>query len=455
MGKENTYSTPKLQDGQYVIPESMTSFNPDCLLLGGDTDVCVKATSLLIHDSLTSICQGAFSHFTSLESFSVSKGNPGFTSEDGILYNKDKSVLIAFPARKAVENFVVPETVTRIGDKAFAGCKRLKSVRIPESVTEIGDGAFMDCSGIEQMDALGSITEISLNTFMGCEGMVSVAIPETVTRIGRSSFAYCSSLRNVTIPESVTEIDDDAFCDTALRSVTLLASVKKIGGGAFSCPWMEPVQVSAENPCYCAVDGILYTKDMTELVAAPREWRIGDFSIPETVERIGDKAFFGCWWLTRLVIPDSVKEIGNRAFGFCTRLERVVIPDSVSSIGVAAFDHCESLFSASLPASLDRIQTATFGYCKNLDIVIVSGSSIQIDMLAFDGCEGLTRFFCRDCDIRTVDVTDSSFAGASINRCALIVGGDVDAYRAHPVFSKFRDVHVPTPEDKLIYAVFC
>ncbi len=116
-----------------------------------------------------------------------------------------------------------------------------------------------------------SVTSIGDGAFYSCGGLTSIIIPESVTSIGDEAFSYCSGLTSVTISESVTSIGDETFfwC-IGLISVTIPASVERLGPGVFSgCTNLEEIIVSADNPVYSSLDGVLYNKDKTELVKWP------------------------------------------------------------------------------------------------------------------------------------------------------------------------------------------
>ncbi|MEE1112944.1 MAG: leucine-rich repeat domain-containing protein [Bacteroidales bacterium] len=162
------------------------------------TNDCSSLTSVTIPNSVTSIGEGAFAGCESLTSVTI------------------------------------PNSVTEIGSEAFYGCSSLTSVTIPNSVTSIGEGAFGGCSSLTSVTIPNSVTSIEFATFSGCRSLTSITIPNSVTSIGASAFAHCNSLTSVTIPNSVTSIEDYAFAHcNSLTSVTIPNSVTSIGNGAF------------------------------------------------------------------------------------------------------------------------------------------------------------------------------------------------------------------------------
>ena len=134
---------------------------------------CTKLTRVKIPDSVTGIGYAAFSKCGSLKSIDVGEGNTEYSSEDGVLFDKNKTVLIHFPAGKG-GHYTIPDGVTSIGDHAFIKCISLTSVTIPDSVTSIGALAFRDCFGLK-----------------------SVRIPDSITNIKSAAFSSCSNLKSI------------------------------------------------------------------------------------------------------------------------------------------------------------------------------------------------------------------------------------------------------------------
>jgi hypothetical protein len=257
-----------------VLPDRLTGIGE------GTFRDCSNLTSVTIPASVTDIGRLAFYGCTSLSAITVKSANTAFSSEAGVLFNKDKTTLVMYPNGKG-SSYTIPAKVTSIGAGAFAGCSSLTSVTIPAGVTGIGDGAFNDCDGLTGITIPDSVTGIGEGTFRDCSNLTSVTIPAGVTSIGAAAFAGCSSLAGVTIPVSVTGIGDSAFndCD-GLTSITIPAGVTSIGNGAFNdCDELASVSfetgssISPDTLGRSSFDGDLRTKYLAEGAGTyTRQW---------------------------------------------------------------------------------------------------------------------------------------------------------------------------------------
>ena len=190
-----------------TIPDSVTSIGNRAF------KDCNSLKSITIPKSVTTIGNCAFYTCYDLQSIEVDSGNPEYCSENGVLYNKEKTEIIRFPKEITEVSFAIPKSVTKIADGAFEYCKNLTNVTIPNDMTSIGNNAFESCSGLTNITIPKSVTSIGDRAFSECSKLTSIIIPDGVLRIGESSFFKCSSLKDITIPNSVLIIDTDAFKD--------------------------------------------------------------------------------------------------------------------------------------------------------------------------------------------------------------------------------------------------
>ena len=185
---------------------------------------CSGLTSITIPKSITSIGCSPFSECTGLTSINVDSDNEKYSSdENGVLFNKDKSVLTVYPAGKKGD-YIIPDYVTSIGSRAFQSCTALTSIIIPDSVTNIGDAAFLSCKGLTSIDIPDSVTEIKEWTFGNCTSLTKVNIGNGVTYIGAIAFQKCTRLTSIDIPANVTAFGEGPFSEcinlTTIRGVT-------------------------------------------------------------------------------------------------------------------------------------------------------------------------------------------------------------------------------------------
>ncbi len=243
-----------------------------------------------------------------LAGFRVSDSNPSFTAVDGILYDKAMTTLIRYPEQKTDPSFVIPDTVTAIGNDAFRNCRMLESVVIPEGVTSIGAKAFAQCRRLAAADLPASVRTIGECAFED-SALVSVVIPEGVTAIKDNTYGLCRKLVSVTFPESLETIGKAAFMGSHITSVSIPASLTEIAGDAFSGNFgMEEFRVAAGNPAYMAADGVLFDIGMKKLIFYPGGREEKEYTIPDGVEEIGRYAFSYVYGIS-VTVPASVEKM--------------------------------------------------------------------------------------------------------------------------------------------------
>ena len=187
---------------------------------------CNSLTSITIPKNVTSIGNEAFYTCFDLQSINVDNANTAYCSENGVLYNKEKTELIRFPKEKQAASFTIPDGVTSIADGAFEYCNKLTDIIIPDSVTSIGNDAFNTCEALTGITIPDSVTSIGSSAFLECSKLTSISIPDGVTSIGEKTFFNCSKLTSITIPNSVLSIGENAFekCQTSMMTVNYIGT---------------------------------------------------------------------------------------------------------------------------------------------------------------------------------------------------------------------------------------
>jgi len=225
-----------------ILPESVTRIGDEAFYY------CINLAGVTIGKNVTDIGAWAFSDCDNLTAINVSANNTTYSSDNGILYNKNKTTLILCPSGKTT--VTMPDSVTRIGDNAFNfsskltnvtiginvesigenafnNCTNITNIIIPESVKSIEDQAFVNCTGLTSISIPDSVTSMGIHVFSGCKNITSVNIGNGMDYIAGAAFYNCSKLNNVTIPDNIKIIEGAAFWNcTSLTSIVIPASVE-------------------------------------------------------------------------------------------------------------------------------------------------------------------------------------------------------------------------------------
>ena len=268
---------------------------------------CLGLTSVTVPDNVKTLEQYAFYGSTALTEvklgsgvteigtraftgcyltdITVAENNPAYCAEEDVLFTKDKTTLVQYPGGREGA-YVIPDTVTVIGDSAFESAVALPAITIPATVAVIGDAAFAECDKLSAVTIPNSVKTLGASAFYRCAALTSMPIPDSVTAIGQYAFYQCTSLTDVILPYTITTLEEGVFSAcSALTQIT----------------------------------------------------------IPDTVTAIKGDAFQGCTALTAVVIPEGVTAIGDYAFGDCAGLATLVLPATVKSVGDRAFFRCYGL----------------------------------------------------------------------------------------------------------------
>jgi hypothetical protein len=224
-----------------TIPNSVTTIGSDAF------EYCTALTTLTLPNNLTSIGDYAFYMCYALQSisipasvniignlafygcdrlttFTVSPSNPSYFSVNGVLYNKNQSILIQYPSNKIGTTYIVPSSVLSIAPCAFRHCASLTNVSLPNSLTYLGNRSFEYCSGLTSIDIPASVNSIGDFSFYSCTRLSTVTVPNLVTSIGRDMFGYCSGLKSINLGNSVNTIGVYALENCpSLNTITILS----------------------------------------------------------------------------------------------------------------------------------------------------------------------------------------------------------------------------------------
>ena len=289
------YCAPAAAQTSVTIPDTVKAIGPRAF------EYCANLESIVIPDSVKSIAHYAFKECSSLVSIEIpfSVTSMGFrlfdgctslksidyrTAVDGVLFSKDGTQLLKYPAASEATSYTIPDGISMIDIEAFCGADSLTSITIPDSVVYIGSSVFDFCTSLVSINVNpgnmvycsidGVLFEkdlfgdpVTLVAYPAAKTDTSYTVPSTVTSISDDAFFGCRYLQSLTLPDSVGMVGDICYC-TALKTVHFGSSTLYIGGFEH-CTALESVTVSEDNIIYTAVDGVLYNKDLTYLMILP------------------------------------------------------------------------------------------------------------------------------------------------------------------------------------------
>ncbi len=400
---------------------------------------CSDLTSITLPARLGEIDVSIIKSCSKLENVNI-VGNGAYSSINGVLVKTEGGItsLVYVPRAKSGE-FRIPVGVTRIAEGAFGSSSsdrvKLTSVIIPEWVTVIEEKAFANCSTITNLKFEGTASSKNLTikrqAFLSCTGLTKVELPENLTVLEQGAFATCSKLIEVSVTTAVTDLrteEDIKFEAGAFAQImssgaigTYYLTTLHIGpsvptleiAGVFGNAKLENITVDPENPNYASQDGVLFNKEMTQLLFFPSE-RGGHYVVPDTVTTIGGAIFEGNKALFSITIGSGVTTIGEAAFKNCTALTKVTFLEGGSDpleIKNSAFYGCNTLTHIELPERTQVIEDNVFYLCSKLEeifipknvvkfggyetgkVTLLDGTQVEKDILAsfnvFYGCNVL------------------------------------------------------------------
>ncbi len=487
-------SVISIGNGAFCLCENLTSFTiPSSVKTIGDEAFyyCKSLTSLTIPESITSIGNNVFSN-AGLECLTVMNPTPLVLSSTSVFNNLDKNrCILNVPvgsklayqnasqwkdfkfitegddiSTSKVINVTAGNLISALTTTDFYTIKKLTVIGkidardfviLRDSMFQLSE---LDLSNVEVIAYTGTNgTEFSkLTTYeanaipsnaFNNSRITSVELPNSCHTLSDYAFINCPKLSSVTIPSSVLTIGKMAFVSCfALKSINIPSSVTFISKDAFeNCKLL--INVNEANSNYSSSEGVLFNKDMSELILFPlsienytisssvktikenafANCHLTSIIIPPSVNRIEDGAFANCYSLTSISIPNSVVYIGNYAFGGCNTITSINIPNSITSISGSTYNGCTSLTSITIPSTVTKIGSSAFNNCRSLTSITIPSSVTEIGESAFYGCSKLTSFYVFNST--PVDLTSTShvFEGFSQNCFLYVPSGSKSSYQ--------------------------
>ena len=342
---------------------------------------------LNIPASITDIKPNAFK-FSGFNKIEVDKNNLNYTSINGVLFTKDKTVLLAYPKENSATSYIIPDGVKIIESTAFMGTSNLNSIVIPNGVTTIKENAFYLCSNLKNVSIPTSVKSIGEyafdfsactkenygyyigNCLIGADNEINgnFTIKDGTRLVADSALREIDNLGNISIPASVEIIGDCAFLN-------------------FSSESLKNITVANENKYFSSENGVLFNKNKTELLCYPCGKNETTYTVPNTVTKLAKVSFSGCK-LNKLNLPNNLKYIDESAFTE-TSLKTLSIPESVEYIGKYTF-LMSGIETVNIPKRIATIEEGTFSCCINLKSVTIDNNIKHIGDYAFSRCYNLS-----------------------------------------------------------------
>lgn len=362
-----------------------------------------------------------------VETITVAEGNPYLTVHDGVLYNKEMTILRCYPAGDTREVFQIPEGVLSIGASAFAGNEHLKEVIMPDTVVRIQMGAFEYCSNLEKINISTSCRWIDQYVFSGT-ALEAIHIPASVTTLYFGSFGLHSKVKTITVdPDNPVYYVQDGILYANMRGEYLVSSCHIPG------TWLVKYPVGGEETSFTVPEGVVFIDQL----AFGSCIHLREIHLPDSLEVLYCEAFWGCGSLASLEFPDNLREIHDSVFMEVNGLVTLVIPASVEFMGynVITSIHLENVvFLGDAPELFDN----TFGGVQNLNVYYPAGNTTWEPVIQMFAHQPGLRFIemCETHQFESASrkasgCTVSGFEGRRCTVCGLVEVDTIIPARGH------------------------
>lgn len=360
---------------------------------------CPTLQTLLLPASVKSIGEAFVVNCQGIKSYQLVGTNRYYKVIDGVLYNADGTILIAYPAAADGESFAIPESVTRIGDYAFAYSVTLQSIHFSKRVTQLGRKAFYSSTLAGPISIPSSIGVVPDSAFYQCDYITEMTFEEGVQKIGKDAISHCSRIERVSMPSTITELGEGCFSymnsllefrnymTTPLQGRSIFFRTKKYNATLY-VPAESVETYKSQTTTWNAFKNYLSLEDNNQI--NPSSYKLEDdgrtlvawsgsethidMSQDKVLNRVRTiKAFtFLNKDIKRIVLPEALETIGEGAFQNCESLAEVVTNERLRSIGNRAFWNDFALQSFSFPQSIESVASDAFGYCTGLSKFVMA-----------------------------------------------------------------------------------
>lgn len=429
------FTTFKIPDSVTIVGNKAFRYcqNLVTLELSANMETAATGNSSLVEDC------------AALQAVLVPEDHAYLTSVDGVLYDKQLTILYIYPQGKSAMTTPIPDTVHTIEGGAFYryqgtsiqlpanlryirsfafAYSNLESVLLPANVQEINESAFQNCTKMTQLTfAEGcKLERIDKKAFMSCNALLVLHLPDSITTIGEQAFASNikltelvlpaalrtlgnfafnagRGLTSVTMQEGLEEIGNNAFENCVLlTTLTIPDSVKKLGNYVFqNCHALEEFYMSENSQMKQIGNGVLqYCYGLKKAILGPQIEKFGlvvfgsssmleEVRLPDALTAVPDKLFQDCIYLTTVNIPAEATSIGSNAFAGCTSLQEITFGAKLKNIGTNAFANCTNLTTVNIDGgcALEIIGSSAFENTTALGGIALPSTVTEIGSAAF------------------------------------------------------------------------
>ena len=283
-----------------------------------------------------------------------------YTADGGWVFQEGNAIPGWAFADSKIKEIILPNSITKIGDRAFQGCATLTKINLGSGVEEIGNSVFYNAAKLASIEIPANVRTLGRWVFEGCSTLATITLNEGLTTLLSSAFYGCTGLESITIPESVTTIGKYVFAECpSLTEAIIKSQIEEIPGAMFS-----------------------------------NSTNLSNVTLPSTIKIIGGTAFSNTG-LVDFVIPNGITTLGEGAFSECKKLKTLTIPGTVQSMLWGVFAYNPLLETVTIEEGVSSIDAEAFRDCVKLNNVVLPSTITQIRDRAFQGCAGFTSLTCK------------------------------------------------------------